>query len=502
MRPSSRVALGSFPLITALLCSGCGGSSSTTKFSTAIPSIAVTSPTVAKANSSRSRGRSRSAVETTSQLSQDIANILASTTKAQCFQNLNFSATAPLTACYGPMLVYKNNPNGAGSTQPGCPSGAGVYCLPTGDLGIWPTASGPVTAVDTTGEACASAEMNSLVVDVSNTVNTAIKLMAGLACLAQLDGDALPAPGASLDLSADTQASYSGSTVTTAAIAQESAPVGGFPVYRLTFQGTIGGLPVSLTLRHSPNSNGTDSAGRVYGTVGVDASSVRGFSIVYNRTAGVDSFVAKSAITPNSAGTSGLFDSSGNYQWATFLANGSAGSSDRDARFVLTQVSDSTNLGTMLFAWQAGGSDTHTRVLNATTTAGAGGAADSGYAYFGFGAPMGTSSGSILGMCCNWAGPGGTCIQSSGNYDKSGLAENQVFSRSLATGYFVPTSSNITYAPLNSCDYDPTSPPGGTFIYSTVPLWNPGSMTPVAVTNNLQSLTAVGVIPTLTAPVF
>jgi hypothetical protein len=379
-----------------------------------------------------------------------------------------------------------------------CDSTSGVtsgstYCLPGGDLGIW-------EATETgTGEACASTKMNALVGDVAERVNTSLKLLAAVVCVAKVEGRAQPDKGASLDLTSSVSAAYTGATVTAAKIERESSDTtAGNAIYKLTFAGTISSTPVSITLRHAPSSTGEDFSGRLNGTVAITgggASSQEGFSVVYSQSGSSVSYVLKSGQTPTSSTTS-LFDSSGNYLFSAFTSITGAG----NGKYLIASVNKTSGLGTVKFAWQAGQNDSKTRVFHANTTAGT--SADSGFAYFGFGPKIDSVNvGNIGGMCCNWAGPGGVCMGSS--YDLADKAQSQVMSRN-SSGLFVPSSSSITYAPTNSCNHSTATtfkyaPPGtGTGKWGA----DGSSISAAAVTNNLTSLTAAGTMPTVTEPTF
>ncbi len=88
-------------------------------------------------------------------------------------------------------------------------------------------------------------------------------------------------------------------------------------------------------------------------------------------------------------------------------------------------------------------------------------------------------------------------------YDLADKAQSQVMARN-SSGLFVPSTSNITYAPTNSCNYST----GSGFVYalpgSDAGKWGASgsSITSSSVTNNLTSLTAAGTIPTVTEPTF
>ena len=113
-------------------------------------------------------------------------------------------------------------------------------------------------------------------------------------------------------------------------------------------------------------------------------------------------------------------------------------------------------VGRFSYVWQAGNGDTNTRVLDLNMIR-----ETSGDAYFGFGSKVQTKINSeILGMICNWAGPGNS-------HTLTAYAQRQHMVMETATDIFKPAAdspedaSDITYAPTNDCTYDGT----GTFKY-------------------------------------
>ena len=107
--------------------------------------------------------------------------------------------------------------------------------------------------------------------------------------------------------------------------------------------------------------------------------------------------------------------------------------------------------GKYLYAWQAGSGDSHTRVFNAELTSS--GASRSGTAHFGFGPKVRTDSdqveanrGKIQGMICNWL---------DGDHAIQPFVQRQTLS--LTDGTWVAATSNIKYAPTNTCSYDPAT---------------------------------------------
>lgn len=487
-------------LLPVFFSAGCGSSITATDLASLIPSLGLSSPTARTSSASSSALREASEFSDSSGLVEgtphvlaaadgetelkplsdsksEVSGVLTAVTADKCLEGFKMKSFSKNISCYGPTLNYANHANDSSSGQ-----------LPSGDLGIWSATEG------TEGEACASAQMNVLVGDIAASVNSSLKLMAGLVCIAEVNGKAKPGISESIDLAKEMTTALPGATFTTASLKRVSDDATtSNPVFEMTVVGTVDSKDISLTLSHSPSSSGADFKGRLHGTHSVSATALRGFSVVYQQSGSTVKYLAKSAFTPKSSGTTALFDSSGNYTFTTFAAGGA---DNANARYALASMDKDTGLGTLYFAWQAGGMDVKSRVFQATTQVNAG-AADSGFAYFGFGPKIDSASvGTIGGICCNWAGPGGTCIGNSSSYDISAKGQGQAFTRN-SSGIFVPTTSYITYAPTNTCNYT-----AGTFKWGTSAQWGAdgSSVTAASVTNNLVSLTTLGTIPTITEP--
>lgn len=499
--------LGGLAGVTAMvLIAGCAGTStsnssssstsSSSEVSSLVPSMALSSPSIS------SKGLSSARVETNGRLIEsdtaaisstttvtgsndlktlsaaktEISEILAKSKDSDCFSGVKFKAFSKSVSCYGPELVYQNHPGGSGPAggSPSCPPGAS--CLPTGDLGIWSATEGADS------EACSVAQVNALVGDVASYVNNGIKLMAGMACLLKVKSKTMPTSGTSLTLATEMQSSITGSTITVATVSRESTDSGSNPVYKVVVQGSIDGNAISVTLRHSPATTG-DFKGKIYGTVAVNSTSNKAFSVSYEQSGSGLRYLSRMANFATSTAT--VFDSAGTMTLSGF---------NSDARYLVGNVDKDSGLGAVKFAWQAGANDSKTRVLHVKTSTSSG--TDSGYAYFGFGPSMSsTSVGDIGGMCCNWAGPGGTCM--SGTYNTTKV-QGQSISRSSTSGVFTASSSKITYAPTNSCDHTPAT----TFKYGTTTQWGSSgtSVTAANVTNDLIAIGSLGDIGTLTSP--
>lgn len=477
--------------------------------SSLIPSLALTSPSLSSSGTSSARvdinGRlledsnvyTHSATTVTgandlkplSAAKTELSDILAKSTDTDCFSGIKFQSFSKTISCYGPNLVYTNHPNsgggggaGGGGTDPNCPTGAS--CLPGGDLGLWSASEGSAS------EACSAAQMNALVGDVAAYVNNGIKLVAGMACLLKVKGLELPASAATVTLTTEMQTAISGSTISLAKISREAADSSGSPIYSIEVAGTIDAKAVNLVLRHSPATTG-DFKGKFRGTIGAGASTSKAFSVTYEQSSSSLRFVSHSAEIPTSSvSTATLFSSTGDFQFATFVSAGGS-----NARYLIGNVDKDTGLGAVKFAWQAGANDKKARVLHVKTSTSSG--TDSGFAYFGFGPNLSsTTLGDIGGMCCNWAGPGANCGVDSTTYNTTKV-QSQVITRN-SSGVFVATTNKITYAPTNSCDHTPAT----TFKYGTTTEWGTSgsSITAADVTNNLDTYGGSGSIGTLTSP--
>ncbi len=106
--------------------------------------------------------------------------------------------------------------------------------------------------------------------------------------------------------------------------------------------------------------------------------------------------------------------------------------------------------GKYMYAWQAGHGDSHTRVFNAVLESGA---SRTGTAYFGFGPPVldaeGVATadrGKIQGMICAWL---------EGSDTPQAFVQRQTLE--LDTDKWISVDSDIRYAPVNACEYNPAT---------------------------------------------
>jgi hypothetical protein len=332
--------------------------------------------------------------------------------------------------------------------------------LPSGDVGIW-------TAVDTATEwACAAAQLDARMDGVALRSNTSLMTLASLINVANSAGKSLPAVGATVDLKTEMNVAFSPDvTFTTATISQ---PVAGSYSYSVAFSFThsSGTRNAEIRLSHAPGASKNEYSGLLTYAVtrgGSDLQNCNGKAL-----GTVDVGTLKYTRSSRTAMT--LVQREGNYcgvgtatplatSYASFSSDGqldplgkwsgTKGWANNFNRF--GAVYDPTTLkGNYTFGWQAGDLDSNSRVFNIGLNYNATTEARDGEAYFGYGDDIASSTGTIKGFICNWAGPGNS-------HTLKDYAQRQNISFNDSTGKWRPTSeatssSNITYAPTNSCE--------------------------------------------------
>jgi hypothetical protein len=110
-----------------------------------------------------------------------------------------------------------------------------------------------------------------------------------------------------------------------------------------------------------------------------------------------------------------------------------------------------TVAGQFLLAWQAGPGDGMARALAATASLDTVSGDRTLQGYFAFSDDIASTHGDLLGMVCNWAGPGH-------NHTPQPLFQSQVAVQAGGSGvYAVSGTSHIGYAPTNSCNSTTTT---------------------------------------------
>ncbi len=375
-------------------------------------------------------------------------------TPAAAFSPGKFLLQGNDAACYGPQVVYENNPNAV------LPN-AGT--LPTGDVGFWRDTDDTTTAVATaTGQACASAQLNARMTGVSWRANQSLMGLAIVLRRLYATGATLPAAGATVNLLASMPV-IPNVTWTAASINQLTAGTYGYTLSLSYVDGGAVSHPITITLSHTPGSDGSHYSGLMTYTVGDkfmggncggglnDVTVIGTLKYTRNGLTSMDLAQRQGQYCGGSVTIAGKQDVSGGATHGLLLPTSAW--DDNFSRLGATY--NPINLaGSYLYAWQAGSGDSHARImqlrLNSSTS--------DGESFYGYGNSIQTTTGTIQGMICNWAGPGGTHNPTATEY-----AQRQFVRWNNTTELWeVPAGgSDIRYAPTNSCLYDGT----GTFKY-------------------------------------
>lgn len=496
-----------------------GTTSSTAVDSTGdtVPSdLAISSPSSATTASSSlsAKSFSKAAASNFEDKKEAVEALVAGT--GECSFTMQMpSPTRP--DCYGPTLNYCNHPN-ASFSDPDCvvpqsPMGMDDGQLPQGDLGIWSASEGD--------QACSAAQMNYLVDNVAAMVDNMVNMSAAVACAGEKGKVTLPEAGATpTDLKAllAAQVSVTGLTFNSATLARLTDASDGNPVYQyslnmtMQFPGETTGNTGTITLTHIPTkTDKTTYRGKLRATLasatGADMNCEQGTTghlkvveINYDKSGSTLKYDMNSApFCGQTASPSTPIDPAD---------KSSASNTDGwggNWNFARANVSTSTGMGTISYAWQAGKGDGFSRVFNMTTSANADSSA-SGTAYAGFGPDIATAEGrgTIKGFFCNWAGPGNQKNLSATTPTQL-LAQKQTMSRTATGTKFTSDSSAtfITFAPTNTCNAAsgfryavPTSAtttalPDDGVTTGLITLDNNKVSSSTTVTNNLIDVTAI-----------
>jgi hypothetical protein len=394
------------------------------------------------------------------------------------FNASQFLKTPVNAGCYGPTVLYQGHPDWTSGT----PSATGN--LPSGDVGIW-------SAVDTaTDWACAAAQLDARMDGVALRSNTSLMTLASLINVANAAGKSMPAVGGTVDLKSEMNVAF-GATMTFSTATVEQ-PLSGSYTYKVEFSFTDGGVGrnAEIRLTHAPGGSKAAYSGLLTYAV------TRGTADPQNCVTGGTIDVGSVKYTRTSTSAMALVHREGNYcgagtatplitSYATFSGDGqldpatkypaAKGWANNFNRF--GAVYDPTTLkGNYAFGWQAGYNDGNTRVFNLGLNYNAVTEARDGEAYFGYGDDIAVSAGTVKGFICNWAGPGSS-------HTLKDYFQRQNVTFNDTTGKWRPSleassSSNITYAPTNSC-----TSAGGAFYYDK----NAGSVTPASLADELAA---------------
>ncbi len=378
------------------------------------------------------------------------------------FDPNKFLAFANNATCYGPVITYQNHPDGADQVPPQ---------LPSGDVGIWTTSDA------TTGHACAPAQLDARMNTITERTNTALMTLASMINVASGAGKSLPSAGSSLSLTAEMNSALgaAGLTFTTATISQSGTGVWTYLVQFTFTDGSSLSHNAEIKMTHTPGASRAQYDGLLTYAVTRGTTNMLNCPAISGGT--VDVGTLKYSRTSTTAAT--LVHREGNYcgtgtpaNLATSVANFSAdGQLDPSNKWDGTkgwgnnfnrfgaEYDPTTSQGKYIFGWQAGYNDGNSRVFNIGLNYNSSTERRDGEAYYGYGLDIPSSTGDIQGFICNWAGP-------NASHTLQDYFQRQHITYNDTTGLWEPTnnaasSSNITYAPVNSCAYA-----GGTaFIY-------------------------------------
>ncbi|MBF0297917.1 MAG: hypothetical protein HQK51_04315 [Oligoflexia bacterium] len=424
-----------------------------------------------------------------------------------CNFNFKIHVSTENANCYGP-IVYYNNQHPDGLETAGH--------LPAGDLGIWSSTEGSTT------EACSASELNKKVQGVATLTDTMIMSTASLFCIAKVNAKALPAEGETLTLTNEVAAAFIanaiGLNVTLATITRGSSDSNGNPVYITTLKGattttapttttttTVTTNDVTIRLKHIPTSADNSSyKGKLSWKIGSKTPNVNctqsdyssegetfAGSIAYEKVnSSTMKYKLMSAQFCGNPTHADAFASSNNWSidpTKAFADNTREGGWVENFNYAVFSFNPSDSIGEYQYAWQAGNNDGATRVFNISLVKDTNDSTKTnGTAYFGFGPSINgdLNLGTISGMYCNWAGPGGKLSGA----PIQALAQRQTITKSKSALLFSVVADNISYAPVNACQ---TS--SGTFHYG---LNDSYPATVVTAHTLVSTSTIAGVTPT------
>lgn len=372
--------------------------------------------------------------------------------------------------CYGPSIDYANHDNGSPASGE----------LPSGDLGLWlEHNSGPEGQTP-----CVAAQLNQRVSGVKAQTMQGLLMMAAMrytvSSSSTLD---MPSSGGTTDLTTafesllHTYPAFSSLNVSAATIGLDSA--GEVYTFRLVIDNGATGANArsgEIIMAHNPGATDSEYTGvmqvaalslgndAAMGCVNEKDSATNLFqvasisSVRYARNGNDIDFSARNGNycgTPaddssNYAADLAGFDDSGELDPSVKNQAKTDGSSKgwlgNFSKFAGSYDSELVE-GNFLYAWQAGVMDDKSRMLSMTMDYDAVSSSYTLQGFFGYADNIVDTNGTLLGMICNWAGPGN-------NHNLLSAFQSQTAELSgSATAFTIPTGgSKITYAPTNNCD--------------------------------------------------
>ncbi|WP_064609048.1 hypothetical protein [Photobacterium sp. J15] len=451
---------------SVLMLSACGGSDSddvsTADNSSLVPMAAVVvSPfdVTPESSGKKTQFRALPKVSSSSTYSWATARIDAilngSTPLSSVFTAELFYRTGSNAACYGPTLLYTNHPDGTGVSGQ----------LPGGDLLMW-------LEEDTTGHACAAAQMNARLAGSRDQSMAALMVIASMVSTANANSIALPSVGASITLTTEMNAlSVPNVTFNSVTLGQPSANEWSYSI-DFTYTPVATAKNVVIGLEHTTSGTTNDYSGVLFYRVDGDQNDFPGGncnqadrtlngSLRYDRNSLTDMKLQSRTGIFCGHGvdglTSGAGDDTDNMVDAAkyYDANSQPDGWSENFNIFVANFNPTQLSGEYAYVWQAGAGDSHSRVFNIGVNAHS---PLDGESYAGYGERVGSSTGDVQGMICNWAGPGNS-------HTLLELAQRQFITQNPLTGLFDASiglgSADITYAPTTSCAYDGS----GSFVY-------------------------------------
>jgi hypothetical protein len=445
----------------------CGGSSSTSSSASAYSSAGtISSPFSVTTSTTQVDLNNRLIPSKYTDVKKKIDDMLAVSSglvsDCQKLFVIDFSKFSSANAnCYGPQVTLGGNHPDSGT--------ATNAVLPTGDLGIW-------DATDTSGTACAAAQVNSLT-DYAASSPFYAQLLAAYAYCYVANGGTLSMPTGTATttfVAADLAAFGFTSGKDTLSVTDVSITsitnTAGDSGFRFDLTGSMTDGDTSPTKTytfHVISQYAKSSAGAQSGTAsyamtdsaGGGGNCTPGGGVVL---AGMETFNLNAAGTNNTVmlrhgefcgkTASPLSATTYDIDFSNKLSGSTPTGWGNSGTYLLFSFDPTTLDGSYVYAWQAGPNDGHTRVFNATISTASG--AQTGMAYVGFGSDVATAAdlGSLKGMICNWAGPSADPAKP---YVPTAAVsvQSQAMAKDATTGKWTPTANHIRFAPVKECSF-------------------------------------------------
>jgi len=363
--------------------------------------------------------------------------------------------------CFGPDIPFSDH-NDVGGADP-----QRNGTLPTGDLGMW-TATSTEEIDNAFGtRPCSVAQLTRLMSPRKKAAVQSLVLTAAMRRIVAANRLDMPASGATLDITARLQALLPAQdhvTLSAATISRSANTL----TYRVRGTDATVNQTVEVLVTHRPGGSAAQHGGTMLVTVlgrsnqpgyGCEDAQTNGVynvawmhSVRYVREGNDVHFSGRAgrycghgdAAQANLGATIAALTDSGELDPAVVRGANARGWKADFHRFA-GSMDRQTHAGNFAYAWQAGSGDSHSRMFAVTAGYNTVTEARTAKAYYGYAAPIGTTTGSLLGMICNWAGPGNSHVPQ----DKF---QYQAVSLVSAADEWAIDTSKIAYAPTNNCN--------------------------------------------------